>query len=174
MRRIIPFVAAMMFFIACDSTEPEPLTDQESIALFQRIGDVIEEGLNNVNPASPVVMVNCPGGGTVTVNISFSGSETMIQLALELTPTGCQFAMYTIDGHPSVTQRVSFTTTDEGFSGVGDVKGTLKWKADGDRKGECEIDLTMNPQMIDLLGEIPEDATFSGMLCGHTVSDITG
>ena len=156
-------LAIVVALTAC-GTEPEPdtLTMEEATAMLKGSWATWLA----FNPPFGESSFSCPGGGEVYFTVTPSPIQSIVD------PRGCRFTgsglTFTVDGDPSVAMNVEFGIVDGRPQRDGNIEGAVAWKL-ADRSGSCRIDLTI----VDYLAtqHEPRQTTFSGMLCGHEVTE---
>jgi len=182
--RLMMSVIALALVAACgDDMEPEEaLTEEEAIALFdsrESVGSLLGDTTNLISSSGNSATYRCPKGGQVTMVITgFSADTTMadtarITLDVQTTPSGCKTTAgnreFTLDGDPSVRERMEIELVGFEASASGSSKGGLKWTLD-DRSGSCEMDLTFTAEPVVADPADPKmESTYKGSLCGHEV-----
>ena len=156
------------------TTEPaEPLTMQETEALYLGLQRVAMDTTNIVSVTPVGAVIACPGGGqaalVVDVREETAADTARLVTGTTIDPEGCVIPSegheFTLDGNPNVQMDLNVTIVGSTFEFLfdGSLTGGVDWQLD-DRSGTCMIDLTLDVEVAD-----PPTATFSGTMCDHAV-----
>lgn len=182
----LAFVAA-----ACgdDAVEPENvLTEEEAVALFESRASVttlINDSTNRIHVSADSAMYRCPQGGQVKLAVTEFAIDTIlvdttrigrIVLSADVTPRGCVTGgdlQFTLDGDPSLSEKLEIRMVGLSFDVSGSVNGGLKWALE-DRSGSCEFDLALTTETDASDPDNPKlRSIYKGSLCGHQVEIAT-
>jgi hypothetical protein len=173
-RSAIPFVFVLLA-TACSEGD-EPTTDVDSarsgwrsteIALAEAGIQTGWSGSGTVGPdgveAQAMGTVECPGGGSMTVDAEGEVTEDRTEAMLSIAFDGCVADGVTIDGSMSYAGRV--TSEDV----TAEIHGDLEWS--GDTEGTCAVDIEAS---VTRDGPSVTASSVSGGLCGHAWNDVFG
>ncbi len=111
----------------------------------------------------PAFTYNCPGGGTIVVNGSYSGTANSASLSIIETINSCVDGGFTMSGNPNIAINDTLTDTGKVTTDVLTMTGGIKTTS-----SSCTIDVNLTATITDSTGAGSE--VISGSFCGVTLS----
>jgi hypothetical protein len=162
---------------ACgDSTGPRVLTLEQVEDMLEAMTEVQSLGVvpgANLAVVTVSETVDCPNGGSATVNGSVDdhGTTTSATVAITQSFSGCKSTssrgrVWTFDGDPNIATNLSVTSnpTTQAFTITGTQVGGVRFSSDLG-SGSCAINLN-----ISFSGDEDSfEASINGTACGHNI-----
>lgn len=180
--RSLAVASLALTFTACgDSTAPNlELTEDQVADMMDALSTAGLAGFGSTTGNFAVVTINesveCPNGGTATVNASIDDGNTGTTVTMSITQgfsnckaTSSQSRLWTFNGNPNIVSTFTATSNEQtgAFSFSGTQKGGITASSDLG-SGACSWDVTYSMSGNNNTGQFSGSVT--GTVCGRSVS----
>ncbi len=161
---------ALAYAVACsghdNATGPLIGLSQSEVASLADEASALMPSPNLSGSGSTSASADCPGGGSISANGTYSATATTGTLDLTYTFDACKGTLYTVSGPLRIQGTATGTAT--ALSMQASFKGTLAVSTTDGRSGNCIVDFTVATTITQ--GTVTPTYTVSGSACGVNVS----